>query len=236
MFEARHRRLDTRPPAIAFTERIAVLSQSPQALPYPGGGVLKTAAIRPSFAITPGRAGILHGAGIARRGIEAGLQLYGADARRSRRVSGRATQHTTVIIQRELLQRQVATLGSFGGHHRADQFHPRPSIITTRRRGVHVRFRAVVGIPAKTPRQPPNNTASNWKWSNSPTPNAASSCCRGGGWSNAASRGPADSAGWSKTTNVCPTPLGACTSQPSSSSCSLNSPQHHKKVHNSLYD
>ena len=63
-----------------------------------------------------------------------------------------------------------------------------------RRPGLHRR--------ASRPRRP-RRTASAWRWSSCPRPSAASCCCRGAGWSSAASPGWRASAAWRATTNAC---------------------------------
>ena len=70
-------------------------------------------------------------------------------------------------------------------------------------------------------------TASSWRSSSCPRPSAGSCCCRGAGWSSAASPGPRASAGWPATTSGCRRPSPASTSSPSPASCSARPRRSH---------
>ena len=73
-----------------------------------------------------------------------------------------------------------------------------------------------------------------WRWSGTPGPRRASSCCRAGGWWSAPSRGRRGSADSPRTTRGCPQRWQGCTSSPSPAFSSTGPSPRSCQVRNTL--
>jgi transposase len=137
--------------------------------------------------------------------------------------AGRADDPTAVILDSRTVQStpESGARAEYDGHKRRKGSKTHAAVDTLGHLvALHVtpasaQERDQVGVLAAAvqgrPRRP-------WRWRSStrgtPGPSAASSCCRGGGSSRAASPGPRASAAWPATTNGCRKPSPDCTSSP----------------------